>query len=86
MSDLSKLSITYLDHCMTRKRLDDKTVRAYRNDIGQFCSEYGIRTAPEITSDDIERYVAQLHRQFKPKTVKRKIPARWNSSSVCLIS
>lgn len=73
MSDLSELSITYLDHCMNRKRLDNKTVRAYRDDIGQFCMEHGNRTATEITSDDIERYVAQLHHQFKPKTVKRKV-------------
>ena len=67
----------YLTYCRTQKRLDGKTLKAYRIDLTQFGvslaaafpSAYSIS---DISPAILESYVASLHEQFKPKTVKRK--------------
>lgn len=68
----------YLTYCRTQKRLDGKTLKAYRIDLTQFGvslaaafpSAYSIS---DISPAILESYVASLHEQFKPKTVKRKL-------------
>ncbi|MCM1123128.1 MAG: tyrosine-type recombinase/integrase [Eubacterium sp.] len=71
----------YLEYCHSQKRLDDKTLKAYRIDLKQFARQVsqpddlhpdGIEIA-EITPVMLEEYIAYLHRTYKPKTVKRKI-------------
>lgn len=64
---------TYLEYCKTQKRLDPKTLKSYRIDLQQFCSHPCINEADCITSDVLESFIATLHNQFQPKTVKRKI-------------
>ena len=73
MDNLQKHIENYLEYCRTQKRLDAKTLKAYRIDLAQF-SEY-IRPANilEITPEILESFFANLHQQYKPKTVKRKI-------------
>lgn len=73
MYSLPELCNAYLDYCSLQKRLDKKSVRAYRIDLEQFCQAHGGRSVFEITPADIERFVAGLHLKYKPKTVKRKI-------------
>ena len=63
----------YLEYCNTQKRLDEKTVKAYRIDLRQFSEQNPYITIAEITPESLEQYIAQLHTQYKPKTVKRKI-------------
>lgn len=63
----------YLEFCRTQKRLDEKTIKAYRIDLRQFALESFSRKVTEITSETLEIYIAKLHQQYKPKTVKRKI-------------
>lgn len=97
----------YLDYCQYQKRLDDKTLKAYRIDLSQFAAQIaqtdnaenpnltpnpklrisrppitetkeftettGITEITEITPTVLEDYIADLHRTYKPKTVKRKI-------------
>lgn len=63
----------YLEFCKMQKRLDKKTLKAYRIDLRQFSEEISITETPEITSAILETYVAKLHQQYAPKTVKRKI-------------
>lgn len=63
----------YLNFCTQQKRLDKKTLKAYRTDLKQFNQDYGFQTSMEITSDIIETYITNLHAQYKPKTVKRKL-------------
>ena len=58
---------------MDQKRLDEKTIKAYRIDLTQFCHRIGSCTPAQISSDMLEAYVASLHQTFQPKTVKRKI-------------
>ena len=63
----------YLEYCKNQKCLDEKTLKAYRIDLGQFCEQTSIQNVTEVTSDVLENYIASLHQQYKPKTVKRKI-------------
>lgn len=63
----------YLEYCATQKRLDEKTLKAYQIDLRQFSEQLTVPTITEITSEMMETYIASLHQQYKPKTVKRKI-------------
>lgn len=53
-----------------QKRLNEKTLKAYRIDLKQFLEQM-VNT--EITVELLEEYIGELHEKFKPKTVKRKI-------------
>ncbi len=73
MSDLQTHLQHYLDYCRYQKRLDEKTLKAYRIDLTQFCTgipDIGVR---EITPALLEDFIMKLHQKYKPKTVKRKI-------------
>lgn len=63
----------YLDYCSTQKRLDKKTLKAYRIDLRQFSEQISATETSNLTSATLETYVAKLHQQYAPKTVKRKI-------------
>ena len=71
--DLETTISEYLIYCDEQKRLDEKTRKAYRIDLTQFCRQTGGGDPSQITSAMIEAYVASLHQTFQPKTVKRKI-------------
>lgn len=62
----------YLQYCKVQKELNDKTIRAYRADLGQFISfvdEHG----KEISKNVMNLYLSHIHEKYKQKTVKRKI-------------
>lgn len=61
---------SYLDYCRYRKELDMKTIKAYRIDLKQFVD---FITKEEPDKGEIENYIIFLHKQYKQKTVKRKI-------------
>lgn len=63
----------YLGYCGSQKRLDAKTLRAYRIDLEQFCRHIDSADILNITPDILEHFIAELHQIYKPKTVKRKI-------------
>ncbi len=63
----------YLEYCNTQKCLDVKTLKAYRIDLQQFSEQLTISDTTEITSSELENYIAELHQRYKPKTAKRKI-------------
>lgn len=60
----------YLEYCQFRKELDQKTLKAYRIDLRQFF-ENVVSDVP--SKAEIEQYITKLHRDYKQKTVKRKI-------------
>lgn len=70
MENLEKNVRNYLEYCEVQKRLDGKTLKAYRIDLRQFLEQM---VDVEITVDLLEGYIGKLHEKFKPKTVKRKI-------------
>lgn len=63
----------YLIYCDTQKRLDEKTLKAYKIDLNQFLNKYNSYVITDISSQILEEYIANLHKTYKPKTVKRKI-------------
>lgn len=63
----------YLIYCKTQKRLDKKTLKAYRIDLTQFSAFLKKTDIFTVTISDIESYIGQLNQNFKPKTAKRKI-------------
>lgn len=73
MNNLQNNIKNYLDYCNTQKRLDGKTLKAYRIDLRQFSEQISITGTTELTSSILETYVAKLHHQYASKTVKRKI-------------
>lgn len=60
----------YLEYCQFRKELDQKTLKAYRIDLRQFFENV---VSDEPSKAEIEQYITKLHRDYKQKTVKRKI-------------
>ena len=70
MKNLKLIVTNYLEYCEVQKRLNEKTLKAYRIDLKQFLEQM-VNT--EITVELLEGYIGELHEKFKPKTVKRKI-------------
>lgn len=69
MDTLETIIANYLDFCQYQKRLDKKTLKAYKADLAQFTEVVGL----QITSSNIEKFISILHQTYKPKTAKRKI-------------
>ena len=63
----------YLEFCEYQKRLNLKTLRAYRIDLNQFCEYIQPIDISEVTSEILEKFITNLHQKYKPKTAKRKI-------------
>ncbi len=70
MKNLKLIVTNYLEYCEVQKRLNEKTLKAYRIDLKQFLEQM---VNAEITVELLEGYIGELHEKFKPKTVKRKI-------------
>lgn len=60
----------YLEYCKQRKGLSNKTIQAYYIDLGQFAK---IVDSPDPDKRAIESYIEGLHREYNPRTVRRKI-------------
>lgn len=73
MNSLQTQITAYLDYCRYQKRLDEKTLKAYKTDLTQFNAEVSPIDVTKITSGMLEHFIAALHQKYKPKTVKRKI-------------
>lgn len=66
------ISITvenFLTYCQEQKCLSPKTIYAYSVDLHQFCAQ----TNNTFCKIAIEKYISYMHREYKPKTVRRKI-------------
>ena len=72
MNNLQALIENYLKYCSTQKRLDEKTLKAYRIDLRQFLEQTSAFDIADITPEVLEAYIGELHKKYKPKTVKRK--------------
>lgn len=60
----------YLEYCRFRKELDAKSLKAYGIDLRQYFAFCG---NGEPQKARIEEYITELHKNYKQKTVKRKI-------------
>lgn len=73
MTTFETLIKEYLDFCQYQKRLDPKTLKAYRIDLRQFREQLSVSCVSQISVEMLEAFIGTLHRTFKPKTAKRKI-------------
>lgn len=72
MDTIDRRITEYIEYCQFRKRLDKKTLKSYGIDLHQY--ELYCSKVPDYTSKDtLDHYITELHKQYKPKTVKRKI-------------
>lgn len=72
MNTLRNYISEYIEYCEYRKRLDSKTLKAYKIDLKQFeifCTDLSDCFAKNV----VDNFITNLHKQYKPKTVKRKI-------------
>lgn len=73
MNNLQMQQKDYLEYCQYQKRLDAKTIKAYRIDLTQFVQQIPADTISAITPNILETFIGKLHQTYSPKTVKRKI-------------
>lgn len=72
MNTLNTYITEYIDYCRYRKRLDCKTLKAYRIDLTQYKSF--CPASPDcFTKNTLDIFITTLHQKYKTKTVKRKI-------------
>lgn len=62
----------YLTYCEYQKGLSSKTLKAYRIDLQQFGS-FMKSTDGDLSRTNLNCFITFLHRQYKPKSIKRKI-------------
>jgi integrase/recombinase XerD len=62
----------YLYHCEFQKKLNQKSIKAYSIDLGQFAGSQPIKEQG-LTKVGICAYITNLHKQCAPKTAKRKL-------------
>lgn len=72
MNNLKTLEKTYLNYCRDQKELNFKTLKAYSIDLQQFLSFIPTATLP-VSKEMLSDYLTHIHKQYKPKSVKRKI-------------
>lgn len=61
----------YLEYCQYRKRLDGKTIKAYKIDLNQY-SAYCTDNCDWFARAGVDSFITLLHKQYQPKTAKRK--------------
>ena len=72
MKNLKLIVANYLEYCEVQKRLNEKTLKAYRIDLKQYAC-YTNAFEDFFSKNILDSYLTILHKQYKPKTVKRKI-------------
>ena len=72
MNTLNKYIDEYLEYCEIRKRLDSKTIKAYRIDLNQYFL-FSATFPQYLSKNTVDSFITNLHKQYKTKTIKRKI-------------
>lgn len=72
MLNFQKTISQYLDYCNYQKNLNFKTLKAYSIDIKQF-SNYMTKENFDLNRNNLSNFITFLHKNYKPKSVKRKI-------------
>lgn len=63
----------YLEYCQYQRNLNDKTLKAYKIDLDQFENFLQQTGSKQFDKYVLTQYLTYLHKQYKPKTVKRKM-------------
>lgn len=73
METLESLVWNYLDYCKYHKSLDPKTLKAYSIDLKQFRTCIHASEMDYSNKLSVNQFISDVHKQYKPKTAKRKI-------------
>lgn len=73
MNNLQTIFDEYWAFCQYQKRLDSKTLNAYKTDLKQFYQLLHLASIEAVTPGMLETYISHLHQSYKPRTAKRKI-------------
>lgn len=73
MKPLKDLISDYLEYCGYRKKLNEKTLKAYRIDLCQYTIFGRNTTNNPLSRNVVDEYITELHRKYAAKTIKRKI-------------
>lgn len=73
MNTLENVIENYLKFCKSQKRLDYKTIAAYKTDLKQLRAYTSVRFIDDITPEILETFLSLLNRKYKPKSAKRKM-------------
>lgn len=69
--DFQNYMQAFLYYCEFSKKLNEKTLKAYKIDLDQF-EQFN---DGELSKTNLTNYIEDLHAKYKPKTVRRKIAA-----------
>lgn len=72
MNTLDNYIREYLEYCEYRKRLDSKSIKAYKIDLKQY-NTFSCNLQEGLSRNTLDSFITSLHKRYKPKTVKRKI-------------
>lgn len=72
MNTLNNYITEYIEYCEYRKRLDSKTLKAYKIDLKQY-EDFCTGLSDFFDKSVVDSFITGLLKQYKPKTVKRKI-------------
>ena len=72
MISLTEQVNNYLNYCAFQKRLDAKSIKAYKIDLSQL-TDFLEQQSYFPNKEEIEKFITWLHEKYKPKTVKRKL-------------
>ncbi len=72
MHPVTDLTMEYLAYCISPKKLDKKTIKAYRIDLAQFAQFSSSFDSP-FSIECIREHIRCLQSTFAPNTSKRKI-------------
>lgn len=72
MNSLFEQIQQYLGICANQKKLGNQTLKAYAIDLKQFL-KYQKDNEGGLDRETILKYICELHKSYKPKSVKRKI-------------
>lgn len=73
MKTFKELQNEFLHVCEFTRRLDSKTLRAYKTDLSQFQAYLQATDLSLLERDTIAGYLESLHFKYAPASVKRKI-------------
>lgn len=73
MNTLNESIKNYMQYCSCRKRLDSKSIRAYRIDLAQYATYMQKYKLDFCDKKHIGEYIEHLHSLYAPRTVKRKV-------------
>ncbi len=70
---MAEASEEFLRYCRFERKLDEKTIKAYRFDIRQFAEELTVNAQLcDVTRDYLKKWIESLSK-YRYKTIKRKI-------------